>query len=186
MTEKDRAKWNARYLQKAQVSSPCPLVRRFCRLANPGRALDLAAGSGGNALLLAEKGFTVEAVDVSDVAVKRLCTLHPRITALCRDLDHWNIPQARYDLIINIRFLDRRLFPSIMKGLTDNGVLIFESYLLDGLPKGAKGPICRDYLLRPNELLRAFLPLTIVYYHEAIGRPTRTKGRSASLVAIKR
>jgi hypothetical protein len=101
-------------------------------------------------------------------------------------LDIWDIPAARYDLILNIRFLNRRLFPSIMEGLAENGVLIFESYLVGGLPKGTKGPVCRDYLLRQNELLRAFLPLTIVYYREAIGRRTIAKGRSASLVAVKR
>lgn len=185
MTEKDREKWNARYLEKEQVSTPCPLVRRFCRLTSPGRALDLAAGSGGNALFLAEKGFQVEAVDVSDVAVRRLGTLHPQITAQCQDLDVWDIARGRYDLILNIRFLNRRLFPSIIEGLADKGVLIFESYLLGGAPKGTQGPVCRDYLLRPNELLHAFLPLSIVYYREDIRRSTRGHGRSASLVAIK-
>jgi SAM-dependent methyltransferase len=185
MTEKDREKWNSRYLEKDQVSPPCPLVRRFCRLSGPGRALDLAAGSGGNALFLAGKGFQVEAVDVSDVAVKRLSALHPRITAQCRDLDIWDIPRGRYDLILNIRFLNRRLFPSIIEGLTDKGVLIFKSYLMGGAPKGTKGPVCRDYLLRPNELLHAFLPLSIIYYREEIRRSATDKGRSASLVAIK-
>ena len=42
------------------------------------RALDLAMGDGRNALLLAEKGFTVTGIDVSEVALEKAHLLEGR------------------------------------------------------------------------------------------------------------
>ena len=46
-------------------------------------------------------------------------------------------------------------------------------------------PMCRDYLLRSNELLHAFLPLKIVYYREGSSEMEGVSRPVASLVAIK-
>jgi len=183
--EKDRQRWNERYRTKQFSSEPSSVVKKYHSLAPIGRALDIATGAGRNAVYLANRGFTVEAVDISDVALRDLTVQHATLHPVCADLDSFDIPVSRYTLILNIRYLNRRLFPQIQEGLTPGGVLIFETYM-DPPPEADPGAFCRDYLLRTNELLHAFLPLNIIFYAERISDDTDDTRRVASLVAMKK
>ncbi len=183
MALKDRLRWNVRYHQKKRRPDVRPSVQRFHQLAAKGKALDLATGLGENALFLARSGFTVFAVDISDEAVLPLARRHPNLIPVCLDLDEWDIPTNFFDLIINIRFLNRRLFPQIIEGLKPGGVLIAETYLVGSSTSHTSS--CRDYLLRPNELLHAFLPLRLVHYNEEISTQKGSKGPLATLVGLK-
>lgn len=176
MTDKDRQKWDARYLENPGGHEPSLMVKRFWGLAPRGDALDIACGNGRNSLFLAEKGFVVDAVDISTVATNRLVGRRPNINVICQDLDTWKIPPKRYALIVNLRFLDRRLFPTILNGLRTGGVLIFESYI------GGKN---EDYCLKPNELLRAFEALHIVHYEEKESEHSEKFTQTATLVGVK-
>lgn len=182
--KKDRLKWNRRHMERPAPEGPSTIVAEHLALAEPGRALDIAAGLGKNAIYLARNGFAVEAVDISDAALTCYAGTHPRISAVCTDLDTFDIPPGRYNLIINIRFLHRRLFPQIIDGLVPGGVLIFQTWIRH--PEDpSQEPVCKDYLLRENELLHAFLPLRIVTYRES---PQVEGGRPAlmaSLVGIR-
>ncbi|NNG02062.1 MAG: methyltransferase domain-containing protein [Desulfobacteraceae bacterium] len=184
MSRPERDKWNRKYLEKTIVSEPAAIVTEYHAMAKPGRALDIAAGTGRHSLFLAERGFQVDAVDVSDVAMNRLTGRDPSIHARCLDLDDWRIPAGTYDLILNIRFLDRRLFPQIIGGLKKRGILIFESYL-SGTRSAGTPDMSKDYFLRPNELLHAFLPLRIVHYRESIPADADGGKATAGLVGIK-
>ncbi len=180
----DRHRWNERYQKKRFSTDPAEIVTRFADLAPRGRALDLAAGNGRNSRFLAAAGFVVDALDVSDVGLGPLAGADPDIHPVCIDLDRFDIPAERYSLIVNVRFLSRRLFPLIREGLAPGGLLIFQSYLETDHPAAA-APSCRDYLLRENELLHAFLPLRIIFYREAED-PTRDDHyRQASLAAFR-
>jgi len=141
-----------------------------------GNALDIACGKGRNSLFLAEKGFIVDAVDISTVATNDLAGRDPNINVICQDLDAWEIPQNRYELVVNVRFLDRRLFPMIQDGLRLGGVLIFESFV-----GGKKDKYC----LKQNELLYAFQSLHIVHYNEEKTDHSDKFDQTVSLVAIK-
>ena len=163
-------------MQRLGGTDPSSILVKYWALAACGNALDRACGNGRNSLFLAEKGFSVDAVDISTVATNHLAGRHPKIKVICQDIDDWEIPQNRYELIVNIRFLDRRLFPMIWKGLKTGGVLIFESFM-DGKRD--------EYCLEPNELLRAFHSLHIVYYEEKKSNHLEKFDRIASLVAIK-
>jgi len=149
-----------------------------------GRALDIAAGNGRNAIFLAKQSIEVDAVDISDIALARLSGVHPRLHPLCADFDAFDIPENRYSLILNIRFLSRRLFPYIKEGLIPGGLLIFETYL-DAPSVKNSDSFCREYLLRPNELLHAFLSLRIIFYEEQLSHKSDNQRPVASLVAVK-
>ena len=181
--DSDRSRWNRKYRDRTYSDTPAEIVTRYYSMAAVGRALDIGAGTGKNALFLAEHDFEVDAVDISDVAMESLSGRHPGVRAICDDLDRYNIARSLYTLILNIRYLNRRLYPQIVQGLCPGGLLIFETYIES--PEEGDGPACRDYLLRENELLHAFLSMKIVYYEEK--KETGPKGSylTASLVARK-
>ena len=73
MTTETQQFWEDLYGEKAQVWSGkvnAPLEERVGNLP-PGRALDLGCGEGGDALWLAERGWSVTAVDISPTALSR-------------------------------------------------------------------------------------------------------------------
>lgn len=175
MTEQDRKKWNARYEANAGNPDPSSLLVKYLPLVSRGRALDIACGNGRNSLFLARNGFRVDAVDISDVALGRLPDEESGINPICHDLDTWEIPGNRYELIISIRFTDRRLFPMIESGLKPGGVVIFESFIGEN----------KAYCLAPNELLRTFASFRVMYYEEQELEGSDSFDQSVSFVAVK-
>ena len=69
--EKDR--WNRVYSSSQPIfnNSPNALLVDAVRGRRPGTALDLGMGQGRNALFLAQQGWTVTGVDISDVALSQ-------------------------------------------------------------------------------------------------------------------
>jgi SAM-dependent methyltransferase len=180
----DRLKWNEKYQMQNYPDEPAAIVKQYVELVGGKKAIDIAAGNGRNALFLARQGFVVDAVDISDTGLAQFAGRHSGIQPICADLDEFDIPANRYDLIVNIKYLNRRLFPYIREGLAPGGVLIFETFLDSPNPAKAK-PNCRDYLLRENELVHAFSSLKIVLYKEADETDHDDAAYLASLVGIK-
>ncbi len=180
----DRLKWNQRYETDQLSDAPSSIVKRFFKLAGGKKALDIAAGNGRNALFLADQGFAVDAVDISDAGLSLFTGKHANVHSICADLDNFDIPPNQYDLIINIKYLNRRLFPYIRAGLNRGGILIFQTFL-DSPNGGKEQPHCRDYRLRENELLHAFLSLKILFYREGKERSHEDVTHLATLVAVR-
>jgi len=175
--QSDQEKWDGRYRENPGGRDPSSILMKYWNVAPTGTALDIACGNGRNSIFLAEKGFTVDAVDISTVATGTLAGKDPKLHVICADLDRWQIPPDRYALIVNVRFLDRRLFPMIRDGLRPGGVLVFESFM-----NGDSDPYC----LKQNELLRAFLSLRVIFYQERRIASSSKFDQVASLVAVKR
>lgn len=92
--ERDRV-WSGRVnVRLAEVASPLP----------PGTALDLGCGEGGDAMWLAERGWRVVAVDISDTALARAAEdarargVRDRIEFQQRDLTK-SFPEGEFDLV---------------------------------------------------------------------------------------
>jgi SAM-dependent methyltransferase len=181
----DRTNWNQKYARGSYPTTPSRIVKDYYHLAPAGRALDIAAGSGRNALFLATQGFTVDAVDISEVGLRLFAGRHRRINPVCIDLDILDISADRYSLIVNTKYLSRRLFPYIYEGLVHGGLLIFETYTKskDFHPQR---PFRDDHLLRSNELLHAFLRLKILFYMESSIPGPNDPYPLTSLVAVKK
>ncbi len=182
--KQDRTRWNRKYDEDREMGPPSSLATKFCHTA-PGRlVLDLAAGTGRNALYLARQGFQVVAVDLADEAMRRLQALHePNIFPVQADLDTFALRENRFDCILCCFFLDRRLFPSIRESLKPGGILLFESARETDQPQ-VNQPRNRNYLLRTNELLQAFLGLRILYYEEALEKDHHGRGEIRSLARL--
>jgi SAM-dependent methyltransferase len=183
--KQDRIKWNEKYCKESFPTEVASVVKKFYHLASGKKALDIAAGNGRNAIFLSQKGFSVDAVDISEVGLTEFASRYPNINAICADLDQFEIATGRYDLILNVKFLSRRLFPYILEGLKPGGVVIFHTLLGSKSDQGTPEH-CRDYLLRTNELLHAFLALQVIYYREAEDPEMKNLDEMATLVAVKR
>lgn len=180
----DKHRWNKRHVEKPMRKSVEPLVEKYIDNAKVGNALDIACGIGRNTHFLAEKGFVVDAVDISDYALSQVRNM-ATINKIETDLDTYNLEINKYDLIVNINYLSRRLFPQIKEALKSGGVLIFETFII--AHGDFQQPSNPEFLLRKNELLHAFIGLDIIYYEEKDDINLRgEKTRVASLVAKKR
>jgi len=182
--QSDREKWNKRHLEREPGQLIPGIVRAHINRAPPGRALDIACGIGAVSLFMARRGFVVEAVDISDVALASFAHQHPGIRAICADLDIFDLAVDRYSLITNIRYLNRRLFPQMIAALRPGGLLIIETFL-KARKKEMDRKFKREYLLNENELPEAFAHLKILHYEEFDSDCDRTPARIASLVGLK-
>ena len=154
-----------------------PVFRAIADARPAGRALDLATGTGRNALALAARGWTVDAVDISrtklDRARDRERPSSADVNWILADVDSYCLPAGRYDLVTVSFFdaLDR--LPAVIDALSPGGLLCYEHYLAS--PANESGPGDR-YRFEANELLTACSDLTILYYAErrADGQPVVT------------
>ena len=194
MERDERTLWTRKYSEGSHASlDPDPFLvsaySEFIRGLTPGIALDVAGGVGRHTLWLAERRWKVTLVDVSEVGIdlarKNLAKLGdkqplPNVDFKVLDLEKdRDLGHEQYDLILVFFYLQRELFPALISALRPGGFLIYKTYTIDQqrFPGGPSHPM---HLLQPNELLRAFAALRILYYHETI----RDKG-VAELVASK-
>ncbi len=185
--EKDKAKWDNIYSREGYVygAAPVAFLKDKVKLLPKGRALVLAMGEGRNAVFLAEQGFDVVGVDISEVAVKKALLLAKergvKIRPIAADLEKYSIEENAYDLITCFNYLQRDLAPQMKKGLKPGGMIIFQTFTIDQL-KYKRGPSNKNFLLRRNELLDMFHGMHVVYYSET----DTGKKVVASLIAQKK
>ena len=162
--------WEEHYAQQADLDfTPVPLLVEVADLLPPGRALDLAAGAGRNALYLASLGWSVVAVDASPKAMDILRARAPSsIETYTADLETggFAIEPDRYDLICDFFYLQRSLFPQIREGVRPGGLFAAEIHLRDGPG--------HQFVLEPGELRDEFHGWKILYYSES-ARPGHTR-----------
>ncbi len=150
---------------------PAQFLVENAELIPKGRALDLAMGSGQNAIYLAQNGFKVEGVDISPEAVSRAneSALKAGVTikTVVADLEgDYRIVKEAYDLIICFHYLQRSLIPQIKDGLRQGGMIVYETFIDDQARFGRpKNP---DHLLKRNELLDMFRDFRCLRYREGI------------------
>lgn len=180
----DRDDWNERYrdgeFELPQAASP--LLERCADWLPPGRALDVATGTGRNALFLAERGYEVDAVDVSDEALgtarDRATDRDVTINWIQADLEQYPLATETYDVVVVTFYhvLDR--LADLKEALAPGGVLLYEHHLRAD-PPAERGPSSDRYRFRSNDLLRACLDLTVLHYAER----TRVEDGRRSAVA---
>lgn len=140
------------------------LIDHLDSLPRQGLALDVAMGAGQNAALLIEHGLQVVGVDISKVGVIKARKRAPQIMAVVADLEHFYLPPQYFDVILNLYYLQRDLFPQYEKALKPGGLLIFETLTQE--MRRLKPDLRPDFLLAPGELRQAFASWEILVYHE--------------------
>jgi SAM-dependent methyltransferase len=102
----DQDEWDKRYAGTDLLWSaePNAFVARELASLPPGRALDLGAGEGRNSIWLASRGWTVTAVDFSQVALDRGAALAAKsgvtVEWVHADLRRYEPEKAPYELVL--------------------------------------------------------------------------------------
>ena len=171
-SEDDRRHWDTLYKKDIYVfgKDPSAFLKKEIGKLPIGKVLDIAAGEGRNAVYLAKKGLQVDAVDISEVALRKAKHLAKEnrvsITTINADLNSYQIKPETYDVIINIDYLQRSLIAQIKKGLKKGGIVVYENETIDQLKLAGGQEIRRDYLLGKGELKELFKDFKILSYEE--------------------
>lgn len=172
MSERDRIRWDDRYLNRPPDGEPGPpssFVSYETLFPYAGTALDLACGQGQGSVWLARRGLDVWGLDVSAVAIDHARALADRcgVAERCRfdavDLDDGLPPGPTADVIVCHRFRDRRLDRAIVERLAPGGLLAISVLSEVGAEPG-------PFRAAPGELLTAFADLEHLAAGEGAGR----------------
>ncbi len=154
----------------------------------PGRALDLACGSGREAVYLADLGWQVVAVDQLPDALARGRDLQaryapdaPPIRWIEADLENDWQPDEPFQLVLCFFYLYRPLIPRIADWLLLGGHLLMETFTTIHRAHFGR-PAPDERVLRPGEL-PTLLPSSMAIRHYDEGWHTR--GHTARLWAQK-
>ncbi|SEJ38405.1 Methyltransferase domain-containing protein [Arthrobacter sp. yr096] len=138
--------WDGMYRERTKIWSGNPNPQLVAEVTGlkPGKALDLGSGEGGDAIWLAQQGWTVTALDVSAVALERAAahaaeTDHAdKITWQQQDLAEWT-PEPVFDLV-SAQFLHSPLLPwqdsaaKAAAAVAPGGTLLIVGHHPHGLP----------------------------------------------------
>ena len=172
MSDVDRTKWNDRYSRRAtrlSLDEPSSfLVSLVDQLPTTGRAIDVAGGTGRNAIWLAKHGLDVTLADISSVglelAAEYAAAANVEVELLEIDFHAKPVPAGPWDLIVQMNYLARALFTPLLASLAPGGMFIFTQPTLTNLERNDRPP--RDFLLVPGELPDLVTGLDIIDYEE--------------------
>jgi SAM-dependent methyltransferase len=180
----DRRDWDRRYEGSELLWSAEPNQFLVAEVADlpPGRALDLAAGEGRNAVWLAERGWEVTAVDFSEVALEKAARLAEgrgvNIWWVVADLRTYTPPPDAFELVL-VLYLHlprnelREILPRAAGALVPGGILLVVGHDRLNLVEGHGGPSDPDILYTPEEIA-GDLPLLILERAGRVRRPVAT------------
>jgi len=151
------------------------------------RVLDLACGPGRHALLAAERGADVVAVDsdASSLAVLQREAQRRRLNlkSLHMDLRTSQITPASFDIVMAFDYLDRQRFPDFCAAVKPGGYFMAETFLVTQRQQGW-GPESDEHLVQPGELIRLVAPFEVLLAREVIEMIDGRPGAIASVLAV--
>ena len=150
------------------------------RLRSPqtgGKALDVACGSGRDAVFLAGNGYEVVALDRLPDALERASELARgqgvSLQTVTVDLEADAFrSMGTFDLVTVFRYLHRPLFPSLRAAIKPGGYVVYETFHEMNRKTGRR-PLHPNHLLKSDELAAAFAGFEILVARDAVERDGR-------------
>ena len=122
-------------------------------------------------------------IDISETGVElarqKAGPLAPHIHCVVDDLTQFRASQTQFDVVMGFYYLDRRIFPEIVRVLRPGGLLLYKTYTLEQL-KLASGPKDASRLLEAGELSRLVAGLRVLWEQETVSEKA-----TAEIVARK-
>jgi len=189
----DARQWDQRYADTQLVWSVTPNQFVAAELADlpPGRAVDLAAGEGRNAIWLASRGWDVTAVDFSQVALdkgRRLAEsqeLTGSVSWVCADATTW-AGDGEYDLAV-LAYLQlaegerRAAARAAFEALRPGGTFLLVAHDSSNLAEGTGGPQDPAVLMTADDVLDDLggLPLDVERAERVVRQVPQPDGSTA-------
>ncbi|MFT4087313.1 MAG: class I SAM-dependent methyltransferase [Gordonia sp. (in: high G+C Gram-positive bacteria)] len=151
------AEWDERYnsAERLWTAEANPALMREAAGLKPGRALDVGSGEGADARWLADRGWEVVAVDISQVALDRAAAIDPREAISWRQVDLMTepVPGGPFDLVTASYFhvdADRGdVFAKLADALSPGGTLLVVVHDPEGMRAHGVNP---DDYLQPKDI----------------------------------
>lgn len=161
----DAEQWDDRYRSADLVwtASPNRFVVAALADVTPGRAMDLAAGEGRNAIWLAERGWQVTAVDFSAVGLARATRwaeelgVAERLVTEVADVTDFEPPAGAFDAVV-VAYLQvpaeprRRALTAAAGAVAQGGRLVVVAHDSSNLAAGVGGPQEPAVLYTPEDI----------------------------------
>ena len=180
----DSQEWDQRYAGTELVWTAEPNRFAVAELQDlaPGRALDVAAGEGRNAVWLAGRGWQVTAVDFSAAGLDKGRRL-AQACGVAVDWVHADVrdyqPEAASFQLVLVAYLQLReaeldgVLRRAVTGLAPGGVLLVVGHAVTNLTEGTGGPPDPAVPYTPESIARSVAGLTVVRA-ERVRRPVAT------------
>jgi SAM-dependent methyltransferase len=185
MKAMDIAGWENMYRsgERGAEDAPTRLLVETAAKLKPGVAIDLACGTGRNALFLAEQRWTVTAVDASQTAIQilqqRAAERGLDIAIRVADLTSpaFVLPHDAFDLVVIAYYLQRDLFTQLKPALRKDGIVL----AIVHTPNEGEQPSYKR--AAPGELRSIFAGWEILHSYEGPSRDPAHRRPVAEIVA---
>lgn len=191
MSEADRTRWNDRYKSGEYIgrTHPTDLLRSWLSICPKGTALDLACGSGRNSRFLAEAGYDVTGIDISNVAIELASAASSKSDQKpsyeVQDLENSKI-QGNFDLIVLVRYVNFDLVSEFDAHLRPNGVVMIEEHLFRNDISDLAGPKNPSFRVEAGSLRSRLENVRILHEFEGLTQdPDGNKVALSQIVARK-
>ena len=199
--DQPREVWNSRFDTPDFLFGEAPNAYLVSQrsLLQPGRVLAIADGEGRNSVWLAEQGCTVDAFDISDVAIEKAQRFAHRrgvsVNFQCYGYEAFSWRPAYYDMVVGIFFqfaspsMRAELFKKMAQSLKPGGLVVIQGYTAKQLEYKTGGPNKLDHLY-DEQMIREGFPgftwLDLRCYEAQLSEGTGHSGMSALLGAVGR
>lgn len=169
--------WDEKYSAAHYVygEEPNTFLQEHIDCLPKGRILCLAEGEGRNAVFLARQGYSVTAVDASEIGLqkaRRLAEKHQTsIEIIHADLATFDLGENQWDGIVSIfchvpQEIRKRIHSQIAAGLKTEGVFLLEAYTPQQLEYGTGGPPDVESMMSKTRLLEEVPGLAFSHLEE--------------------
>lgn len=183
--------WDKRYRSGFydKNAEPHRLLQEFWRTIPGKTVIDIAAGTGRDAIFLASKGFCVcgleKSVEAIDIARKNAESAGHCVSIIKGDAETLPFKKHSADGVIVFYFLERCIMRDISYILKKGGILIYETFLKrqNDIDTRKRDP---RYLLSDGELISFFVDFELLFYEETISASADKKRAIARFIGRKR